>query len=59
MEKPVSKDIRVGQIWILITGERVSVQQVNIEGHGYTVRFAGDVGTNYIGYHWFDYKIGG
>lgn len=56
MGKPV---IKKGEVWTLITGERVIVDEVNIEGHGYTVRFAGDTDTSYIGYRWFKYKIGG
>ena len=52
-------DIKKGEVWCLITGERVLVNEVNIEHHGYTVRFAGEGETSYIGYHWFDYKIGG
>lgn len=55
----VNRVIKKGEVWCLITGERVMVNAVNIEGHGYTVRFAGDIDTSYIGYHWFYYKIGG
>lgn len=51
--------INKGEVWCLTTGQRVIVQEGVTSSYWYAVRFAGTTGTEYIGYRWFDYKIGG